>query len=146
MVNFFSQSFSFAGRLNRTQYWISLAVAFTAMYAIFGLLLWAGAHEAIAFMPLLVLLYVLLAICTKRLHDFDFGGAWLLAWLAIFVVANAAFPGRIFLGPFGIVTADNFFATVILGGGLVLLGLLPGTPGPNRFDPPEPAQHDRPNA
>ncbi len=98
------------GRIARRQFWLHGVLALLLMSVVLeGLLEIAGlANELTGKLANLVFLWPLFALSAKRQHDFNFSGWWSLVHLV---------PGV---------------------GSLVLLlvdGLAPGTPGPNRFGP-----------
>ena len=97
---------NFQGRATRTQFWMFILFNLIAGVILFGI---AFAVPALAFLITVYNLAVFLpslAICVRRLHDTDRSGWWILLGL------------------------------IPLVGGIIMLilYLLPGTPGANRFD------------
>jgi uncharacterized membrane protein YhaH (DUF805 family) len=139
--------FGFDGRINRGKYWLAVLI-YVAIWTSFiaGSLVWlggldtdnllsfAGAGLAIWFLGFILLILMTwsgLAVGVKRLHDRDKSGWWiLLFWLGPGVLGGwHTAPGM----------GGSFVLSLAAGGiaiwGLVELGCLPGTPGPNRYGP-----------
>ena len=126
--------FSFRGRINRLPFWLaSIAVALVLIVLVilsFGL---GGPTEGTAlviFVLYLPVAYVGLALGTKRLHDRDKSGWWLLLFYVL--------PGILqwladMAGGAGIIL--QVIALVLNIWALIELGFLRGTPWPNRFGP-----------
>ena len=111
--------FGFKGRIRRSEWWLSRLVLIIVVLA--GLIILATAFKIIGETPASdtglgiaiiacfpILLWMQAATCIKRFHDQDLTG-WLILTLLI--------PGI------------GFFI------GLIMLGCLDGTAGPNRFGP-----------
>jgi uncharacterized membrane protein YhaH (DUF805 family) len=146
MVLPFRRYVDFAGRSRRLEFW-SFALFVLLVYLILGLLLLGsglsinavidrGEDSALSLVSLmlggsgvllsvwwLVTLLPTIAVTVRRLHDRDLSGWWYLAA----VVA-------------GVVPLLN----VLTGLAMLVVMLLPGTPGPNRFgpDPKDPTGAD----
>jgi uncharacterized membrane protein YhaH (DUF805 family) len=155
--------FGFSGRINRTKFWmlsillvvfsvIAWVVAFLAAFLILGLNLTDGAlpgldepgqlvqlilDYAIAFIVLFGVMIAIwvsyLAIGVKRLHDRS--GWWIVVfyivpWLLGSVVNVADKQGNDTVG-----LVAELIGLVCVIWGLVELGFLRGTRGPNRFGP-----------
>lgn len=136
--------FSFQGRLNRKPYWLT-TLAMIAVFLVIILLVFAlaGGLGALtgdasglgaAFIVLLIiyipLLWIGLALGAKRLHDRNKSGWWLLVFWVL--------PGILqgigeYAGGLGIVLMIAAFALSIWG--LVEIGFLRGTVGPNQYGP-----------
>lgn len=104
-IDAFRNYVNFQGRANRTQFWMFILFNLIAGVILFGI---AFAVPALAFLITVYNLAVFLpslAICVRRLHDTDRSGWWILLGL------------------------------IPLVGGIIMLilYLLPGTPGANRF-------------
>ena len=156
--------FSFGGRIGRGTYWLSIVPLFVAVQLItfapvliVGFIVGTELEEipdsiliAVFAAQLIWLtgLWPMLAVGNKRLHDRNKRGWWLLVWWVL--------PFYLFFGGFGIDfvgdpdtvrSAGNFstgsimiFASMPIAlWGIVELGILPGTKGPNRFGD-DPAQ------
>lgn len=61
--------FSFQGRLNRQGFWIGFAINFAFLFLFANFWLDLTALNALSLIPLLISLYSLCALATKRLHD-----------------------------------------------------------------------------
>ena len=145
--------FSFEGRIGRGVYWLAILALIVAVLVLtlapFLLNSEAAAVALLVFSQFLWLLclWPILAVGAKRLHDRNKNGWWLLVfWLL---------PFALFCGGFSIVFFDDprtgrsgDFSTgliVVLASlppalwGIVELGILPGTKGPNLYGA-DPAQ------
>ena len=135
--------FSFSGRLNRKPYWLTTLVIFlivivlvTLAFVLGGAGLMTGDFSglgillvilAIAYIPVL---WIGLALGTKRLHDRNKSGWWLLLFWFLPAALQAA--GDRIEG-LGIVLSLAGVAISIWG--LVEIGFLRGTVGPNQYGP-----------
>jgi len=146
--------FSFEGRIGRGTYWLAtLALIVAVLVLTFAPFLLNSEAAAVLMLALtsqfiwLLSLWPILAVGAKRLHDRNKNGWWLLVfWLL---------PFALFCGGFSIVFFDDprtgrsgDFSTgliVVLASlppalwGIVELGILPGTKGPNLYGA-DPAQ------
>ena len=146
--------FSFEGRIGRGTYWLAiLAVIVAVLVVTVAPFLLDSEAAAVLMLALasqfiwLLSLWPMLAVGAKRLHDRNKNGWWLLVfWLL---------PFALFCGGFSIVFFDDprtgrsgDFSTgliVVLASlppalwGIIELGILPGTKGPNLYGP-DPAQ------
>ena len=146
--------FSFEGRIGRRTYWLAtLALIVAVLVLTFAPFLLDSEAAAVLMLALtsqlvwLLSLWPMLAVGAKRLHDRNRNGWWLLVfWLL---------PFALFVGGFSIALFDDprtgrsgdFSTGVILVlaslppalWGIVELGILPGTMGPNRYGA-DPAQ------
>jgi uncharacterized membrane protein YhaH (DUF805 family) len=160
--------FGFSGRINRGKYWLALVVWFLIWIiavlafllgglAILGANLTEGAlpspQDTEAFLHLIrdygvlflvILTFVIItwfsgvAIGVKRLHDRDRSGWWILVFYfgpGVLAGLQASTEGDIASLVLGLAT----FVVSIWG--LIELGFLRGTSGPNRFGP-DPLKHD----
>ena len=150
--------FSFKGRIGRGTYWLSIVPVIVAVHfitfapiLIVGFIVGTESEEIpdsiliagfAAQLIWLAGLWPMLAVGSKRLHDRNKRGWWLLVWWLL--------PFWLFFGGFGIdfvsdpniVLRAGYFSTglimmfaslLIALWGIVELGILPGTKGPNRF-------------
>ena len=150
--------FSFKGRIGRGTYWLSIVPVIVAVHfitfapiLIVGFIVGTESDEmpdsiliAIFAAQLIWLagLWPTLAVGSKRLHDRNKRGWWLLVWWLL--------PFYLLFGGFGIdfvsdpntVRRAGYFSTGLIMmyaslpialWGIVELGILPGTKGPNRF-------------
>jgi uncharacterized membrane protein YhaH (DUF805 family) len=118
--------FSFSGRFNRTNFWIVYGIVFLTT-TIPSVVLRVNSPDnliAAIFIGLLSLLgsIAILAAATKRLHDLNHSGLWLLPFYAVQLAAFLASPGGLGL----------MFCTLRLIG-LIWLGTARGEKGANRF-------------
>lgn len=139
--------FSTAGRITRAKYWFALLFYAVVVFVGFAsALLLLTSTSDIASVLLYVgggLLFLLLyfsvsAVAIKRLHDRNKSGWWSIAFIAL--------PGLLYGASNGLVTPDSsrilrIAALVLILWGLVELGCIRGTKGPNHFgdDPLSPA-------
>jgi uncharacterized membrane protein YhaH (DUF805 family) len=165
-VNWSQYLFSFQGRINRAKWWLFLLVIIGYVVAaiIVGMVLgMISADLAIiwGFIYLigwLVLIYAMLAVAAKRLHDRNKSAWWLLvfygipfllgiyAWWSVFSamfgVGGMAAQGASQEQMMGSMMATmqqmwwvSLVNTIIGVWGLVELGILKGTTGPNQYGP-----------
>jgi uncharacterized membrane protein YhaH (DUF805 family) len=136
--------FSFTGRLNRKPYWLT-TLAMVAVFLVIIVLVLAlagglgalsgGASGLGAAAILLVIIYIPLlwiglALGAKRLHDRNKSGWWLLLfWVLPGVLQGIGEQ----VGTLGIVLMIAAVAISIWG--LVEIGFLRGTVGPNQYGP-----------
>ena len=135
--------FSFQGRISRQPYWLVTIAMIALTLVLFGIVFFAvgsfpagGLEAAIAdgTLWLLVLyiplIWIGLAVATKRLHDRDKSAWWLLLFYGLPGVLDGA--GRA-IGDMG--TVLSLAGSAISIWALIDLGFLRGTPGPNRYRP-----------
>ena len=137
--------FSFTGRLNRKPYWLTtLAMIASLLVLIILAFVLIGGAAALAATPpglgigliVLVLIYIPLlwvglALGAKRLHDRNKSGWWLvLFWV---LPGHPARGRRTDRDGIGIVLTGRGFGISIWG--LVEIGFLRGTVGPNQYGP-----------
>lgn len=135
--------FSFSGRLNRKPYWLTtlcvvliFLLLIVVVFAVGGASILAGDLSALGGMIFILLLayipllWIGLALGVKRLHDRNKSGWWLL--LFWFVPAILQGVGEQ-IGDVGIALSLAGFAISIWG--LVVIGFLRGTVGPNQYGP-----------
>ena len=146
--------FSFEGRIGRGTYWLAILALIVAVLVLTFAPFFLNSEEAAVLLVALtsqfiwlLSLWLILAVGAKRLHDRNKNGWWLLAfWLL---------PVALLVGGFSIVFFDDprtgqsgdFSAGSILIfaslppalWGIVELGILPGTKGPNQYGA-DPAQ------
>lgn len=125
--------FGFSGRINRAKYWlvtlVNFALLFLALAAAFS------GNRVAMWIFLLVLIVTSVSACSvasRRLHDRDKSGAWvLLFYLA--PVTLLALAGALQSASVGLSLTFGVAAYVPAIWGFVELGCLRGTAGPNRF-------------
>lgn len=136
----------FTGRASRPEYWwyvLALVIAFVVIRIVEGIF---GVSHMIFYTygPLSALLWLAtivpsLAVATRRLHDTDRSGWWLLICVVPYglmaLAGIMAFMGGGLLAMFGMASLIGFVALI---GALLLLYfmVLPGTPGQNRYGAP----------
>jgi uncharacterized membrane protein YhaH (DUF805 family) len=137
--------FSFTGRINRTKYWIGIAV-FVIIAIISGTVAYIGeetpALHVLGFIIDVALLIAGLAVGAKRLHDRDKSAWWLLVFYIVPSVLLVIGSLMFFYG-IGAESAGGVIGSVVfyaLGLGVLIwaiveLGFLRGTIGANRFGP-----------
>lgn len=130
-IDFGSLLFGFDGRINRAKYWLAVVVYFVVTLIAMGLMF--ALHGMIG-MVLMGIIYIVaivsgIAVGIKRLHDCDKSGWWLLVFYLLPGLLSAAAMSM----DDSIVLNLLSFAVSIWG--LVQLGFLRGTIGPNRFGP-----------
>ena len=132
-MRFSTMLFSFTGRLNRAPFWLAGIAAFVSAIPIFlGAAAIGRSIPAIvlALLVITALIWISLALGTKRLHDRDKSGWWLL--LFYFAPSILQAIGRI-IGSAGLLLSLIGIGINIWA--LVELGFLRGTAGQNRYGP-----------
>ena len=136
--------FSFDGRLGRREYWISILILVSVlglpMFVIYPMVgdstTVAGLQAKSNLMVGLwfVMLFPVLALTIKRLHDFNASGWWAVPLAFLGLIGRATTP----YAQFG--DADIHLAANVLGYlstlATIALGMPRGTAGANRFGPP----------
>lgn len=123
--------FSFQGRVNRSIWWLVIAGTLSLDLGVY--LATANENQTISLVVGLVALALRIAPSVKRLHDRDKSGSWL--WLyfgspqVVVVLATFGPVGDPTIGVLSLVVLALVVAVI------VDLGVLAGTPGPNRFGP-----------
>ena len=147
--------FSFEGRIGRGVYWLAILALIVAVLVLtFAPFLLNSEEAAVLLVALtsqfiwLLSLWPILAVGSKRLHDRNKNGWWLLVfWLLPFALFCVGFSIDLFDDP-NTVRRSGYFSTgsiLILASlppalwGIVELGILPGTKGPNQYGA-DPAQ------
>jgi uncharacterized membrane protein YhaH (DUF805 family) len=125
--------FSFHGRINRAPYWLTTLAIFAIVVALAVLGALSGGLGGLVLVLLVLyipLLWTGLAIGAKRLHDRG-KSAW---WLLVFYVLPSVLGGIAdHLGGAGFIF--HIAAAAVGIWGLVELGFLRGTVGPNQYGP-----------
>lgn len=135
--------FSFTGRLNRKPYWLTalclilvIFVIITIVFVVGGASILAGDLSglgAMLFVLLLAyipLLWIGLALGAKRLHDRNKSGWWLLLFWFVPMILQGA--GEQIDGIGFVLTLAGVGISIW---GLVEIGFLRGTVGPNQYGP-----------
>lgn len=149
--------FSFDGRIGRGVYWLAILTLIVAVQVLtFAPFLLPSEEAAVLIAAFtsqfiwLLSLWPILAVGSKRLHDRNKNGWWLLVfWLLPFALFCFGFSIDFFGSPDTVRWNGNvstgsilIFASLPLAlWGIVELGILPGTKGPNLYgaDPAQPA-------
>lgn len=146
--------FSFEGRIGRRTYWLAiLGLTVAVQILTFAPFLINSEQVAVLMLALtsqfvwLLSLWPLLAVGSKRLHDRNKKGWWLLVfWLLPFVLFCAGFSVYLFDDPRTGRSGDFWIGSILVFAslppalwGIVELGILPGTSGPNPYGA-DPAQ------
>jgi len=140
--------FSFEGRIGRGVYWLAILALIVAVLVLTLAPFLLNSEEAAVLMLALtsqfiwlLSLWPILAVGAKRLHDRNKNGWWLLVfWLLPFALVVGGFSIALFDDP-RTGRSGDFSTGVILVlaslppalWGIVELGILPGTMGPNRY-------------
>jgi uncharacterized membrane protein YhaH (DUF805 family) len=117
--------FSFSGRFNRANFWMGYGIGFLMiMVPIFAIETTIPDNKiatTIGGLWYIVWLVSMLAVMTKRLHDLDHSGLWLLAFFVVLVAVTVALRGQ------------GQIESVLTGAGIIWLGAMKGKKGANRF-------------
>ena len=146
--------FSFDGRIGRRTYWLALLALIAAVLVLtFAPFLLGNEEWVFLILALtsqfiwLLSLWPLLAVGSKRLHDRNKNSWWLLVfWLVPFALICGGFSIILFddartgrTGDFATGSILIFASLLPALWGIVELGILPGTKGPNQYGA-DPAQ------
>jgi uncharacterized membrane protein YhaH (DUF805 family) len=146
--------FSFDGRIGRRTYWLALLALIAAVLVLtFAPFLLGNEEWVFLILALtsqfiwLLSLWPLLAVGSKRLHDRNKNSWWLLVfWLLPFALICGGFSIILFDDPRTGRTGDFATGSILIFAsllpalwGIVELGILPGTKGPNLYGA-DPAQ------
>ena len=131
---------SFEGRINRAKFWAGAVIPLVA-WLIFGLIvdsIFGGTvfGKILLILALAGLFYALYAVAAKRFQDRDKPGVTALYGLAPAFIANLLVVFGLTGTPQGFNAVGWICALAIWGVALwflIDLGILKGTPGPNRF-------------
>jgi uncharacterized membrane protein YhaH (DUF805 family) len=155
-MNFGHILFSFSGRINRAKWWLAVLIMFViniVMYIV-AQILGDTVGSLVNLVVAILLLWISLAAGSKRLHDLDRSGAWLVLFVGGPILLMAAFIiyAGVTIGLEGLADVEALDMSVLtrVGGAaaiffflylalviwaLVWFGCLRGTLGPNRFGP-----------
>jgi uncharacterized membrane protein YhaH (DUF805 family) len=154
--------FSFSGRINRAKWWLTVLVLFILQIVLVGLTMAVPAEgftTLLNWIYFILSLWISLAAGTKRLHDLNRSGAWLVLFvggpilllIVSLVAAGVSIGGTAFsgetldvsqlmrLGGFALIIFASWLGLAIWA--FVWFGCLRGTVGPNDYgpDPLQPA-------
>jgi uncharacterized membrane protein YhaH (DUF805 family) len=142
--------FSFEGRIGRGIFWLAMLALIVAVQVLtFAPFLLGSEGAAVLMFALtsqlvwLLSLWPILAVGSKRLHDRNKNGWWLLVfWLLPFALFAVGLSIVLFNDPRTGATGNFATGAVLMLAslppalwGIVELGILPGTTGPNRYGP-----------
>jgi len=145
--------FSFDGRIGRGTYWLAILALIVAMLVLTIAPFLLDSEEAAVMVALtsqfiwLLSLWPILAVGSKRLHDRNKNGWWLLAfWVLPFALLVVGGSIALFDDPRTGRSGDFTTGAILIFAslppalwGIVELGILPGTKGPNLYGA-DPAQ------
>jgi len=133
-MNWVRLCFSFFGRVNRAQYWIGIGIAYGMMILAAIAFFWleepASVYWDWAFgFWVLLWMVALVAVATKRLHDLDISGWWLLGFMIMLILLD--------MWAIQVIHMDlrKEISAVAWTVGIIWLGSAKGTEGSNRFGP-----------
>jgi uncharacterized membrane protein YhaH (DUF805 family) len=134
--------FGFKGRIGRLSWWAGMltsALAFILAHFITTRLLQPSAYGLVGVIFSLGVLYMILALIAKRLHDRNRSGLWAILF---YIVPKALDSIAETLERFEVTNEGSLVQWVLLISaaalglwGLVELGVLKGTQGPNDYGP-----------
>ena len=154
--------FSFSGRSNRMDFWLAilgLALAQFAILALFSLVIepmmlsslspgvQAGVSTAVGLFVLLAPLWPITAVAVRRSHDRNLSGWWYGATVILSVILEVWSQSPLPRTPaldgepvhvLNILSVGSGALGLLIG---IVLGILPGTPGHNRFGPAPGSRH-----
>jgi uncharacterized membrane protein YhaH (DUF805 family) len=146
--------FSFEGRIGRGTYWLAILALIVAVVVLtFAPFLLNSEAAAVLLLVTsqfiwLLSLWPILAVGAKRLHDRNKNGWWLLVfWLLPFALVVVGFGIALYDDPRTVRSGDLATGAILILAslppalwGIVELGILPGTRGPNPYgaDPAQP--------
>lgn len=143
-MNFASLFTSFEGRISRRPFWLGLILLFTVgLLVLLGSLYWAGERDYPVirfniFVITVALLYPVVSVGVKRLHDRGRPGYTVLVFLVPWVLHQITNLLGITGDPTAINAIDMAFILinmVLFVWFIVDLGMLRGTQGPNEYGP-----------
>jgi uncharacterized membrane protein YhaH (DUF805 family) len=119
--------------VNRAKYWIGFGIAYGMMFLSFLPLFWLEPENVywgvFAGLWILVWTVTLFAVATKRLHDLDISGWWLLGFMFL--------PTLLEMWAVQVIHMHLWreIGGIALSVGIIWLGSAKGTEGSNRFGP-----------
>ena len=146
--------FSLQGRIGRRIYWLAILALIGALLVLTFAPFLLDSEDAAVFMVALtsnfiwlLSLWPMVALGSKRLHDRNKNGWWLLVfWLLPFVLFSVGFSIVLFDDPRTGRSGDFLTGSIVILcefppalWGIIELGILPGTRGPNLYGA-DPAQ------
>jgi uncharacterized membrane protein YhaH (DUF805 family) len=130
-IDFGSLLFGFDGRINRAKYWLAVVIYLVVMLIAIGLMFALPGMIGMVLMGIIYIVAIVsgIAVGIKRLHDCDKSGWWLLVF---YLVPGLLSGGAMNMDDSVILNLLSFAVSIW---GIVQLGFLRGTIGPNRFGP-----------
>ncbi len=133
-MNFLRVCFSFKGRINRAAWWLlnlPIIVIFAVSISVYDL------HTKITFgtIPLLILVWIHLAVSTKRWHDKDVPTFWIVLHLLPLIITIFLFSTPLFAGSW--ISFHLILIVLLINVFWIIyeLGIVKGTEGSNQFGP-----------
>lgn len=123
-------AFSFKGRIGRRDFWAGLGLCFLLFLVLFIINDYYPLPAIVSWVIILSILYPLCAIFTKRLHDRNKRGAWLLLLLLAVMLGLSDTSS---LEPFWQWAIGRFLPSFIMMIMLLDCGVFIGTQGENYF-------------
>lgn len=148
--------FGFSGRINRAKWWLAILIMIILQIVLIGLTMAVQSdtfNTVTGWAYFIISLWVSLAAGTKRLHDLNRSGAWLMLFVGgpmLLLVASLGFTAVSLggealstdaldmsqiarLGGYALIVFGIWFGIAIWA--FIWLGCLRGTPGPNNYGP-----------
>jgi uncharacterized membrane protein YhaH (DUF805 family) len=136
---------SFAGRTSRLSYWrwlLLLSVTIATLYVLAVFIVMGGFPgsrliAAVLLAAMVMLLWPVLAVSVRRLHDRSKTGWWMLVFNIFPYVAELGVAQTLKVGGVWVLAGLVLVLTVlvVVVWGWIEFGFLRGTRGPNRFGP-----------
>ena len=133
--------FGFSGRVNRAKYWLVslvntglLLAALTMIFINVGMSSWSQAGVGVIVLVVLFVVAIVsgIAVGIKRLHDRDKSGWWILLFYVVPSILSSGGSASGSLGAQGVLGLASLALSIW---GIVELGFLRGTQGPNQYGP-----------
>jgi uncharacterized membrane protein YhaH (DUF805 family) len=132
--------FSFKGRINRAKYWL-MTLLYTVLFFAVSAAIWMSFNAVLATLGAVTIAAMVwsgCAVATKRLHDRDKSGWWLLFFYVVPGILTATHNALVRTGEetaILLAAACALISGVISFWMLIELGFLRGTAGPNHYGP-----------
>ncbi|CCW30491.1 conserved membrane hypothetical protein [Xenorhabdus nematophila F1] len=122
--------FSFKGRIGRREFWIGIGICFALIFTLFTLHGMNALPMNYAAVGVVLLLYPTAAIFSKRLHDRNKRGGWVLLLALAWVLLSLDWELMAPVWQWGV---GRFVPTLIFVMIILDCGVFRGTEGANRF-------------
>jgi uncharacterized membrane protein YhaH (DUF805 family) len=132
--------FSFKGRINRAKYWL-MTLLYTLLFFVVSAAIWTSFSTVLVILGAVIIIAMVwsgCAVATKRLHDRDKSGWWLLFFYVVPAILTGTHNALVRTGEESAILLAAVCALisgVISLWMLIELGFLRGTPGPNGYGP-----------